>query len=105
MMPEIGQLMLILALVLSVAQVIVPTLGVYFESSGYMNLSRRLAYAQIFAVGSSFLILMLAFVGDDFSVRYVAENSNTALPFIYKLGATWGAHEGSFLLWVFILSA
>ena len=47
---------------------------------------------------------MSAFLTNDFSVKYVADNSNTQLPILFKASAVWGAHEGSLLLWVFVLS-
>ena len=52
----------------------------------------------------SFFCLLYAFVNDDFTVTYVANNSNSALPLPYKISAIWGAHEGSFLLWTLIMS-
>ena len=52
----------------------------------------------------SFFCLLYAFVNDDFTVTYVANNSNSALPLPYKVSAIWGAHEGSFLLWTLIMS-
>jgi cytochrome c-type biogenesis protein CcmF len=55
-------------------------------------------------VATAFGCLASAFVGDDFSVRYVAENSNSALPLFYRVTALWGAHEGSLLLWILLLA-
>ena len=59
---------------------------------------------QFVFVTISFACLAWSFYANDFSVKYVAENSNRSLPTAYRLGATWGGHEGSLLLWVFILS-
>ncbi len=63
-----------------------------------------LACALFFCVAGAFLVLVHAFVVNDFTVRYVADNSNSALPVWYRVAATWGAHEGSLLLWVLLLS-
>ena len=52
----------------------------------------------------AFAILTYAFVTQDFSVAYVAQNSNSLLPWYYRFSAVWGAHEGSLLLWVLILN-
>jgi cytochrome c-type biogenesis protein CcmF len=63
-----------------------------------------LARGQFFFVAFSFICLGYAFAQDDFTVKYVAEHSNSQLPFYFKLSAVWGGHEGSLLLWAFILS-
>ncbi len=69
-----------------------------------MALARPLACGLFACIGGAFLLLVHAFVVNDFTVRYVAENSNSALPVWYRVAATWGAHEGSLLLWVLLLS-
>ncbi len=69
-----------------------------------MALARPLACGLFACIGGAFLLLVHAFVVNDFTVRYVAENSNSALPVWYRVAATGGAHEGSLLLWVLLLS-
>jgi cytochrome c-type biogenesis protein CcmF len=69
-----------------------------------MSCARPLVLAQSLFISLSFICLVFLFINDDFSVRYVAENSNTLLPDRYKISAVWGAHEGSLLLWVLILA-
>jgi cytochrome c-type biogenesis protein CcmF len=69
-----------------------------------MAVARPAAYAQLALVASAFAILTHAFVVQDFSVQYVAENSNSLLPWYYRYTAVWGAHEGSLLLWALILA-
>ena len=101
--PEFGQLALILALVVAVIQSIVPFWGVQRGNALLMAWSRPLAAAQALFLTISLLVLGYCFVVDDFSVTYVATNSNTALPTPYKISAVWGAHEGSLLLWVTML--
>ena len=66
--------------------------------------SSALAAGQMIAVGAGFAALLYAFATSDFSVLYVTENSNTRLPWYYKLSAAWGGHEGSFLLWTLMLA-
>ena len=101
--PEFGQLALILAFVMAVFQSIIPFVGVQKRDALLMAWSRPLAAAQALFLTISLVVLGYCFVIDDFSVTYVATNSNTALPTPYKISAVWGAHEGSLLLWVTML--
>jgi len=105
MLIEIGHFALILALVFAVLQVILPTFGIIRGNFSISQLSRPLLWVQFFWIVVSFAILMNAFIVDDFSVKYVASNSNTELPTIFKMSAVWGAHEGSLLLWTLILAS
>ncbi|MBS0212911.1 MAG: heme lyase CcmF/NrfE family subunit [Proteobacteria bacterium] len=104
MLPELGQFALILALVLALLQALLPLLGAQRGIEAWMRLARPAAYAQALFVVVAFAILMHAFVAHDFSVAYVARNSNTLLPLPYCIAAVWGAHEGSLLLWILILA-
>ena len=104
LLPALGQLSLIIALLVSVTQAISSLYGSWRQRPHLLRLSRPLAYSQLFFVGLSFGFLMLCLLNDDFTVKYVFENSSTTLPWYYKLCAAWGGHEGSILLWVFILS-
>ncbi len=105
MLIEIGHFALVLALVFAVLQVVLPTIGIIKHDTTLSGLSRSLLLMQFFWILIAFVILMNAFVVDDFSVKYVASNSNTQLPSIFKMSAVWGAHEGSLLLWALILAA
>ncbi|GGY33309.1 c-type cytochrome biogenesis protein CcmF [Bacterioplanes sanyensis] len=105
MVPEFGQLALIIALVLAAMQVVIPLVGVQSGREWLMAYARPLAAGQAVFLMVSLLALTYAFVTDDFSVVYVATNSNTQLPTPYKISAVWGAHEGSLLLWVTMLGA
>ena len=105
MLIEIGHFALILALVFALLQVILPTLGLIRANIALSQVSRPLLWMQFFWILVSFVILMNAFIVDDFSVKYVASNSNTELPAIFKMSAVWGAHEGSLLLWTLILAS
>ncbi|MFT4196315.1 MAG: heme lyase CcmF/NrfE family subunit [Pseudoxanthomonas sp.] len=104
MLPELGQLALILALLVAALQATVPALGVRRGWAAWMALARPAALAQLAAVLAAFVVLTVAFVQQDFSVRYVAENSNTLLPRVYRYTAVWGSHEGSMLLWALVLA-
>lgn len=104
MIPEFGHYALILACCLSVVQVIFPLIGVRKNNVVLMQLARRTTLLQCAFVFVAFAALAYSFLMNDFSVVYVAQNSNTTLPWVYRLCAVWGAHEGSLLLWVFILT-
>ncbi|GAB2550912.1 heme lyase CcmF/NrfE family subunit [Rhodanobacter koreensis] len=104
MTPELGQLALILALLLALAQGILPLFGAWRGNRALMAVARPAATGQAVFVALAFGILVWAFVHFDFSVQYVADNSNLALPWYYRIAAVWGAHEGSLLLWIFILN-
>jgi len=104
MIPELGNFALILALCLSLVLAIFPMIGSLNNTPGWMALARPTAWGQFFFTALSFACLLHAFLTDDFSVFYVAQHGNTQLPTLYKISAVWGAHEGSLLLWVLILS-
>jgi cytochrome c-type biogenesis protein CcmF len=104
MVPELGQFALVLALILALAQGTLPLLGAARGVSSWMNLARPAAQGQFVFIAIAFGCLTYAFVNNDFSVLYVASNSNSALPLQYRIAAVWGGHEGSLLLWVLMLS-
>ena len=104
MIAEYGHVALIIALCLSIAQAIVPMAGSFTGYRTWMRLGHSLALGQLVFVAISFACLTTAFVQDDFSLQYVADNSNTLLPTQFKISAVWGAHEGSLLLWALILA-
>jgi len=104
MLIEIGHFALVLALIFSILLMVLPSIGIYQNKSSLAQLSKPLVWGQCFWITVAFFVLMSAFLTNDFSVKYVAENSNTQLPILYKASAVWGAHEGSLLLWVFVLS-
>ncbi len=104
MLPELGLLALIFALLLAVLLGTLPLLGAQRGNGAWMATARPLALSQLTFIGVAYAILTHAFIVHDFSVAYVANNSNSLLPRVYQYTAVWGAHEGSLLLWVFILS-
>ena len=104
MIPELGHLAMILALCLAVAQATIPLIGAWRGDHRWMSLAQPAAWGQFAFLLFAFGCLTYAFMVDDFSVVYVAGNSNSALPWYYKFSAVWGAHEGSLLLWGLILA-
>ena len=105
MIPELGHFALILACVLAGLQVFLPGMGTFQGNLTWMRSAGSLALGQGVLVLLAYLALTWAFIEHDFSVRYVANNSNTELPLAYRISGVWGAHEGSLLLWSLILSA
>ena len=105
MIPELGLFSLILALSVALVQATLPLIGAQRGNLAWIALARPAAFAQALFLFFSFGCLTWSFIHSDFSVLYVASNSNSAMPTIYKISAVWGAHEGSLLLWVCILAA
>ena len=104
MLPELGQFALILALMLSAVQFVLPIIGAHTGNRALIAVARPAAAGQFVFVVFAFGILTWAFMSQDFSVAYVAQNSNLLLPWYYRFSAVWGAHEGSLLLWILILN-
>ena len=102
MTPEFGHFALIVGLLLSVALSLVPIAGSYTARPLWMASGRPLALGVLVFTTIAFICLTLAFVQSDFTVKYVAQNSNSILPVYYKITAVWGGHEGSILLWLLI---
>ena len=104
MSPEIGQLLLILSLAAAFVQTLVGMGLIKLPLSLQNRLMMNLVTIHAIGLFSVIICLGYSFITDDFSVLYVAQNSHTDLPVQYKVAAIWGAHEGSLLLWVFLLS-
>jgi cytochrome c-type biogenesis protein CcmF len=104
MIPELGQFALILALLLSLVQCVLPILGAHLGNRALIAVARPAVAGQAVFIVFAFAILTYAFLTQDFSVAYVAQNSNSLLPWYYRFSAVWGAHEGSLLLWLLILN-
>jgi len=102
--PEIGHFALILALLVALVQGSFPIIGAARGNAVWMGLARPAARAQFLLISVAFLCLAYAFATMDYSVTYVASNSNSKLPLQYRIAAVWGGHEGSLLLWAMILS-
>ena len=105
MIPEIGQFALILALMLAITQATLPIIGAAKGVPQLVAMARPTAQAQFIFVLIAISCLGYSFITNDFSVLNVATNSNSQLPLQYRLAATWGSHEGSLLLWTFMLTA
>ena len=104
MLVELGHYALILALLLAGAQAFFGLAGPKLGSERWLAVVPSAACGQFVFVALAVGVLVHAFIGNDFSVHYVAENSNSALPLFYRVTAMWGAHEGSMLLWILVLT-
>jgi cytochrome c-type biogenesis protein CcmF len=104
MIGEIGHFCLIVALMVALAQGILPLMGAAKGRSAWMAVAQPAAQGQFLFVAIAFVMLITAFVNNDFSISVVAQHSNTQLPTPYRVAAVWGGHEGSMLLWVFMLA-
>ena len=105
MIPEFGHFALILALGLSIALFVLPAYGIVRGNMLLMRSGPFVSGGMFVFMLFSFFCLVESFLADDFSVLYVAQNSNSALPVQYKVSAVWGGHEGSFLLWTLIMTS
>ncbi|MEM2160953.1 MAG: heme lyase CcmF/NrfE family subunit, partial [Candidatus Nitrosotenuis sp.] len=104
MLPEIGHFALIMAFCFALVQSSVPLIGSFYGKVRWMKLAFSTTFGQLFFLIIAFVCLEYAFITNDFTVTYVAQNSSRELPLVYRICALWGAHEGSLLLWLFILS-
>ncbi|HUC16211.1 MAG TPA: heme lyase CcmF/NrfE family subunit [Acetobacteraceae bacterium] len=104
MVPELGNFALALACCLALTQAVLSLLGAEGRDARLMSASPGLAFGQLIAVGTAFLALVWSNVVSDFSVRNVAENSQSQAPLFYRITGTWGNHDGSILLWCLVLA-
>jgi cytochrome c-type biogenesis protein CcmF len=104
MIPEIGHFALIVALLIAIALTVFPIVGAQRGIASWMALARPAAQGLFVFITLAMVCLAYSFAVNDFSVLYVASNSNSLLPLHYRLAAVWGGHEGSVLLWVFMLT-
>jgi cytochrome c-type biogenesis protein CcmF len=104
MIPELGNFAVMLALCVALAQGILPIVGSFKGNQRWMALARPAAAGQLVLVTIAFACLIYSFVNNDFSVTYVASNSNSSLPVYYRIAGAWGGHEGSLLLWIQMLT-
>ena len=105
MIPEIGQVALLIALAVALILGTLPIIGAARGRTDWMALARPAARAHGLLVAVAFACLVSCFVRNDFSVLYVASNSNSTLPLPYRIAGVWGGHEGSLLLWLSMLAA
>ena len=104
MIPELGLLTLIIAFCTAVVLGVVPLYGSIRRHTICIAVAKPAAWVQLVFIAIAYGCLTYAFLNNDFTVSYVAQNSNSKLPLLYKISGVWGAHEGSLLLWVLILS-
>ncbi|MDI1301077.1 MAG: heme lyase CcmF/NrfE family subunit [bacterium] len=104
MLVELGHFALVLALIVALAQTLLPLYGVWTRNPAAQAVARSAAFTQFALILFSFAMLVWAFLQNDFTLDYAARQSNTQLPVWYKVSAVWGGHEGSLLLWVLVLA-
>jgi cytochrome c-type biogenesis protein CcmF len=104
MIVEIGHFALILAVCVALVQGVLPLAGTAFDQQRWQALARPSAAVQFLLIAFSFGVLAHGALTDDFSIKYIAEHSNSLLPAQYKFASVWGGHEGSLLLWMLMLS-
>jgi cytochrome c-type biogenesis protein CcmF len=104
MVAEIGQFALVLALMIALAQSVVPLIGARRGETQLMSFADVAALVQFGFVIIAFAALVRAFMVTDLSLRVVVMHSNSAMPMLFKVTGVWGNHEGSLLLWVLILT-
>lgn len=103
-MIELGHYALLLAIGVALIQILLSTYGVWVKDLSSIDLGVRAARVNFYLLSLSLLSLMQGFLSNNFSVKYIAEHSNAYLPWYYKVSAVWSGHEGSLLLWVWILA-
>lgn len=104
MIAELGNFALALSLAVALLLAIFPLWGAEKGHTQLMSLARPMTYGLFFSLTIAFGILFYAFAINDFTVQYVVNNSNSNLPLQYRLSAVWGSHEGSLLLWIWLLT-
>ena len=104
MIPELGQLCLVIALCISIAQAFFPLVGAHRDNRAWTAVAMPAAAGQFVFVALAFAFLTYSFITNDFSVLIVASHSNSQLPLMYRIAAVWGGHEGSLVLWILLLS-
>ncbi|WP_276208817.1 heme lyase CcmF/NrfE family subunit [Halomonas faecis] len=104
MIPEIGHFALVIAMLMAAVQAVMPLAGAALRRPLWMAYARPMAAGQLLFVVVAYLCLTASYLFDDFTVANVANNSNSMLPWYYKLSAVWGNHEGSVLLWSLMLA-
>ncbi|HEX4869347.1 MAG TPA: heme lyase CcmF/NrfE family subunit [Moraxellaceae bacterium] len=104
MLAELGHFALVLALAVAVVQIVLPLYGVWARNGAAQSVARQAAWTQFALLLFAFLALTWAFIHNDFTLDYVARQSNTRLPVWYKVSSVWGGHEGSLLLWALVLA-
>ncbi len=104
MIAELGHFSLILALCMAIVLGTLPIIGAFRGLAGWVAVAKPAAFGQLLFMALAYACLTYSCLTHDFSVKYIATNSNTALPTLYLISGVWGAHEGSLLLWGLVLT-
>ena len=104
MIIEIGHLAVIIALVLSAVGIVTPIIGLKTQNGVWFQIGKQAVTANFALLSIGMAAMIYSYVAQDYSVKYIAATSNSKLPMFYKVAGLWGGHEGSLLLWSWILS-
>ena len=104
MINNIGFVFIAAALAVSIYGVVVPHLGVKRNNWNLVRSAQFATILNLVFVALASAVLLRAFISDDFSVRFVWENSSTDLPLGYKIASFWGGMDGSLLFWELVLA-
>lgn len=102
---EIGHFAVIVALILSLIGIVGPVIGLKTNKPDWVRIARQAVTLNFFLISIGMASMIYSYLSQDYSVKYVMTTSNSKLPLFYKVAGLWGGHEGSLLLWVWILSA
>ena len=101
---ELGHFAVVTALVLTFVGIITPIIGLKTRNATWVVVGRRAVISIFILLTVGMFILIYGYVTEDYSVKYIYATSNSKLPIFYKIAGLWGGHEGSLLLWAWILS-
>lgn len=101
---ELGHFAVVTALILSVVGVFSPLIGLKSRNGTWVVVGRQAVITAFVMLSIGMFTLVYAYLTEDYTVKYVAATSNSKLPIFYKIAGLWGGHEGSLLLWAWILS-
>ena len=102
MLSQLGNFFIALGLSASFIQLFTVILNKgYFK---YALIISYMAVIHFLSISLAFLILIYGFIISDFTIQNVLENSHSLKPMIYKISGSWGSHEGSMLLWCWVMA-
>ena len=105
MINSLGFYSLVFGLILSIIIILKSYTSIKSKQLIFSNQVHSFIFLQFFFIVFSFGCLISLFVKSDFSNLIVYNNSHTTKPLFYKISGVWGNHEGSLLLWLFVLTS
>ena len=104
MIAELGYAATVVGFVLALYGAMASVIGVRTGRADWLRTSERAAVGIWILITACMALMLYAFLTFDFSVRYVAMNTNRGTPFYYRITGVWGALEGSIILWSWMLA-